>query len=229
MGRGKKRAGRPDDRAQGASIDLCKRRFSTRELNRHLGALLLLATKQPVLIDRYGQPYVWLVSHDTWVETGVTVDDYVSGRHPLVAVAATVDPIIDQHSTFLRNLKVRHRLQIPPGALLRALMLQALYSVPTEGALYDQIGSDMAFRRFVGLGIKERLWDLSRLTREMRVMLRSHHAVLVLQLLLRSAAPVAQRPENGLNLNGALVRAWMMRHREFDLSMPAREWLPGMV
>lgn len=228
MGRGKRRAVRAYGQTQ-RSLDLHKRRFSTRELSRHLGALLLLATKQPVLIDRYGQPYVWIISHDTWIETGVTVDDYVSGRHPLVAIAAGTDPILDQHRAFLNNLKVRHRLQIQPDCLLRALMLQALYSIPTEGALHDQLGSDMAFRRFVGLGIRERPWDLARLAREMRVLLRSQHAVLVLQSLLRSALPVAQRPENGLKVNGALVRAWMMRHREFDTSMPAREWLPGMV
>jgi len=51
--------------------------------------------------------------------------------------------------------------QITLEKLLRALLLQALYSVPREGVLMEQLDYNMLFRWFVGLNMDDPVWDVT--------------------------------------------------------------------
>lgn len=53
----------------------------------------------------------------------------------------------------------RGRLSIPPERLLRALLIQVLFSIRSERQLMEQLESNLLFRWFVGLGIDDRVWE----------------------------------------------------------------------
>src|SRR5258706_15769104 len=57
------------------------------------------------------------------------------------------------------------RESIPPERLVRALLLQAFYSIRSEGQLVERIGYDLLFRWVVGLGIDEGGWDATTFTK----------------------------------------------------------------
>src|SRR5712671_6591209 len=60
------------------------------------------------------------------------------------------------------------REPIPPERLLRALLLQAFYSIRSERQLVERIDHDLLFRWFVGLGIEDPVWDATTLHQEPR-------------------------------------------------------------
>src|ERR1700751_5820198 len=57
------------------------------------------------------------------------------------------------------------RESIPPERLLRALLLQAFYSIRSERQLVERIDHDLLFRWFVGLGIEDPVWDATSFTK----------------------------------------------------------------
>src|SRR5436190_15710696 len=54
---------------------------------------------------------------------------------------------------------------IPPERLMRALLLQAFYSIRSERQLVERIDTDLLFRWFVGLGIEDAVWDATSFTK----------------------------------------------------------------
>ena len=57
------------------------------------------------------------------------------------------------------------RSSIPPERLMRALLLQAFYSIRSERQLVERIEYDLLFRWFVGLGIEDPVWDATTFTK----------------------------------------------------------------
>ena len=66
------------------------------------------------------------------------------------------------------------RPSIPPEKLLRAMLLQAFYSIRSERQLMERLDFDLLFRWFVGLGIDDTVWD-HRLFEEPRPSARGRH------------------------------------------------------
>src|SRR6202041_1051456 len=60
------------------------------------------------------------------------------------------------------------RPSIPPEKLLRAMLLQAFYSIRSERQLMDRLEFDLLFRWFVGIGIDDAVWDHSTFFQEPR-------------------------------------------------------------
>jgi hypothetical protein len=60
------------------------------------------------------------------------------------------------------------RESIPPERLMRALLLQAFYSIRSERQLVERIEYDLLFRWFVGLGMEDPVWDAHHLHQELR-------------------------------------------------------------
>ena len=57
------------------------------------------------------------------------------------------------------------RSSIPPEHLLRALLLQILYTIRSERQIMEQMRYNMLFRWFVGLGVDDRVWDVRVFTK----------------------------------------------------------------
>lgn len=92
----------------------------------------------------------------------VSPEQRVPADHPLRTVRPMVDAALHGLSSLFEGMYAAHgRLSIPPEKLLRALVLQLLYSVRSERLLMEQLDYNLLFRWFVGLNVDEPVWDAS--------------------------------------------------------------------
>jgi transposase len=87
----------------------------------------------------------------------------VPKNHPLWAIRTMVDEVLGRlWSDFEKVHSHTGRPSIPPERLLRALLLQVLYSIRSERMLMEQLDYNPLFRWFVGLSMDDRIWDPRR-------------------------------------------------------------------
>ncbi len=92
----------------------------------------------------------------------VRLEQRVPADHPLRAIRDLVDAALRELSRDFGKLYARHgRPSIPPERLLRALLLQAFFTVRSERQLMEQLDYNLLFRWFVGLSMDDRVWDAS--------------------------------------------------------------------
>jgi transposase len=92
----------------------------------------------------------------------VDLEDRVPAGHPLRQVRTVVNEALAALSGDFDRLYGRiGRPGVPPEKLLRALLLQAFYSMRSERQLMERLDFDLLFRWFVGLGIDDPVWDHS--------------------------------------------------------------------
>ena len=90
----------------------------------------------------------------------VAPEQRVPADHPLRAIRTMVDTALGELSPeFARLYPKTGRPSIPPEKLLRALLLQMLYSVRSERQLMEQLDYNLLFRWFVGLSMDDPVWD----------------------------------------------------------------------
>ena len=86
--------------------------------------------------------------------------------HPLRAIRSMVDEVLAQLSRRFDSMYASAgRPSIPPEKLLRAQLLQMLYSIRSERLLMEEIDYSMLFRWFVGLNMDEEVWDATTFTK----------------------------------------------------------------
>ena len=135
--------------------------------------------------------------------------DYVPAQHPLIPIREILNVALrDMDMLFESMYEERGRYSVPPERLLRGLVLQALYGVRSERLLCEQLGYNMLFRWFVGLGMEEAAWDHSTYTQN-RDRLIEHDAVRGLfGRVMDQAAEAELLSGDHFSVDGTLVRAW---------------------
>src|SRR5438874_11017086 len=101
-------------------------------------------------------------------------EERVRKDHPLRAIRMMVDEVLQQLSRRFDAMYAKvGRPSIPPEQLLRAQLLQMLYSIRSERLLMEEIDYSMLFRWFVGLNLDDEVWDATVFTKNRdRLMLR---------------------------------------------------------
>ena len=100
-------------------------------------------------------------------------ESLVPEDHPLRAIRALVNAALDRLSpTFAQMYAEEGRPSIAPERLLRALLLQALFTIRSERQLVQQISYNMLFRWFVGLSMDAPVWDVTVFTKNRDRLLR---------------------------------------------------------
>ena len=88
-----------------------------------------------------------------------SLEERVPSDHPLRAIRTMVDAALkDMSARFDEIYGEDGRKSIPPERLLRALLLQLLYTVRSERMLMEQLAYNLLFRWFVGLSANEPVW-----------------------------------------------------------------------
>ena len=96
----------------------------------------------------------------------VDLERRVRPDHPLRVIRAIVDAALSEMSPEFDALyPPTGRDSIPPERLLRALLLQAFYSIRSERQLVERVDFDLLFRWFVGLGVDDPVWDATTFTK----------------------------------------------------------------
>jgi transposase len=92
----------------------------------------------------------------------VDLERRVPDSHPLRAIRLIVNEALSVLTARFEALYSPFgRPSIPPEQLLRAMLLQAFYSIRSERQLMERLDFDLSFRWFVGLGIDDAVWDHS--------------------------------------------------------------------
>ena len=96
----------------------------------------------------------------------VPLEKRIPRDHPLRPLRAMVDEALHGLSRRLNGLYAKTgRPSIPPERLLRALLIQILFSVRSERMLMEQLEYNLLFRWFVGLGMDDAVWDATVFTK----------------------------------------------------------------
>jgi transposase len=100
------------------------------------------------------------------------------------------------------------RESIPPERLVRALLLQAFYSIRSERQLVERIEYDLLFRWFVGLGIDEVVWDATTFTKNRDRLLDGDVAAKFLSAVLSQTRVKRLLSSEHFSVDGTLIEAW---------------------
>src|SRR6266508_4323954 len=118
----------------------------------------------------------------------ISPEQRVPRDHPLRPIRTMVDEILKQLSPQFNKMYAKvGRPSIPPEQLLRAQLLQMLYSVRSERLLMEEIDYSMLFRWFVGLNLDEEVWDATTFTKNRDRLLEAEVAKRFLQQVVEQA------------------------------------------
>jgi transposase len=139
----------------------------------------------------------------------VSCEARVPGDHPLRSIRAIVDDGLEVLSPeFAKLYAPIGRPSIPPEKLLRALLLQAFYSVRSERQLMEQLDYNLLFRWFTGLGVDDRVWDVTVFTKNRDRLLRGDIAARFFQAVLGQPEVKALLSDEHFTVDGTLIEAW---------------------
>ena len=141
--------------------------------------------------------------------TTVHLETFVPQGHPLRVIRTLMDEALRElNGLFAMIYADDGRESIAPERLLRAQLLQVLYSIRSERQLVEQIQYNLLFRWFVGLSIDERVWDHSTFTKN-RDRLLVHE---VIPQLFAEVVALAERRDllskEHFSVDGTLIQAW---------------------
>jgi transposase len=145
----------------------------------------------------------------------VTLEERVAADHPLRAVRRITDRALERLSPRFGTLYVNFgRPSIPPEQLLRALLLQALYTIRSERQLMEQLDYNLLFRWFVGLGMDDRVWSPTTFTKNRDRLLTGDIAQAFFEAVLLHAQTAQLLSDEHFSVDGTLLEAWAS-HKSF--------------
>src|SRR5271156_5090624 len=113
----------------------------------------------------------------THVFSYISPEQRVRSDHPLRPIRTMVDEILKQLSPQFNKMYAKvGRPSIPPEQLLRAQLLQMLYSVRSERLLMEEMDYNILFRWFVGLNLDDAVWDATVFTKNRDRLLEAEEA-----------------------------------------------------
>lgn len=154
----------------------------------------------------------------------VPLEDRVPAKHPLRVIRSFVDPILAELSPRFDAIKARTgRPSIPPEQLMRALLLQVLYTVRSERMLCEQLQYNLLFRWFVGLGMDGQVWVPTVFTKNRDRLLEGEIAEAFFVAVLDEARRRGWLSDDHFTVDGTLLEAWAS-HKSFQ---PKKNSRPG--
>ena len=139
----------------------------------------------------------------------VNLEDRVRGDHPLRAIREIANAgLADLSGEFALLYSGMGRPSIAPEMLLRAMLLQAFYSVRSERQLMERLEFDLLFRWFVGIGVDEPAWDHSVFSKNRDRLLDGEIAAKFLAVVLAQPRVKKLLSTDHFSVDGTLIEAW---------------------
>ena len=139
----------------------------------------------------------------------VDLEARVRRTHPLRTIRTMVDVALARLDGDFETIYAPiGRPSIPPEQLLRALLLQAFYTVRSERQLMEQLDYNLLFRWFVGLGIDDPVWDVTVFTKNRDRLLGGEIASKFFGAVLDDARIEGLLSDEHFSVDGTLIRAW---------------------
>ena len=142
----------------------------------------------------------------------VSAEQRIAADHPLRGIRRMVDEALRAMSLHFDAVYARGgRPSIAPEKLVRALLLQVLYSVRSERRLMEQIDYNLLFRWFVGLNMDDAIWDVTVFTKNRERLMKGEVSERLLLQVLKQAGEKHLLSEEHFTVDGTLIQAWANR------------------
>ena len=139
----------------------------------------------------------------------VNLEKRVPADHPLRVIREIVNAtLVAMSAEFDALYSPFGRESIPPERLLRALLLQAFYTIRSERQLVERIDFDLLFRWFVGLGMDDPVWDATTFTKNRDRLLDGDIATKFLAAVLAQPQVKVLLSDEHFSVDGTLLEAW---------------------
>lgn len=152
--------------------------------------------------------------------------DFVPANHPLRRIRLLVDAALDSmQGTLTVSYSHTGRPSIAPERLIRALLLQILYSIRSERQLVEQLRYNMLYRWFVGLSLDDAVWDATTFTKNRQRFIDRAVTGRLLEAVVDQARQRCLLSEQHFCVDGTLIDAWASmgsyRRKDDDSDPPA--------
>jgi transposase len=150
----------------------------------------------------------------------IPVDSWIESSHPLRAMADLVDPLLAELSKDFDAIYSKvGRPSIPPEQLLKALLLQVLYTIRSEGQLLEHLRFNLLYRWFVGLAPDSRIWDETVFSKNRERLLKGDIAHKFFEKVLEKAGVEDLISSQHFSVDGTQIQAWAS-HKSFQPKEP---------
>lgn len=151
-------------------------------------------------------------------------EERVPQDHPLRDISRMCDQALRKLSPRFARLYPRiGRRSIPPEKLLKALLLQILFSVRSERVLMEMLNYNLLFRWFVGLSMDEKVWDATVFSKNRARLLRGDIARAFLEAVLDPAREQGLLSDVHFTVDGTLLEAWASKKSYQPKEVPPTE------
>ena len=158
---------------------------------------------------------------DTFTESLFSIkklDDFVPAAHPLRAIRAMVNDALsgleDLFAGMYEDASKGGRPSIAPQKLLRAMLLQVLYSVRSERLLMEQVQYNLLFRWFIGLSMDDSVWVPTVFSKNRQRLIEHGAVVAFFEQVLAQAERQNWLSKEHFSVDGTLIQAWAS-HKSF--------------
>lgn len=146
------------------------------------------------------QPVMW---------SYLRLEERVPPDHPLRAIRRMTErALAELDQRFDAMYSAIGRPSIPPEQLLRALVLQILYSIRSERLLMERLDADLYFRWFVGLELDDRVWAATVFTKNRERLLKGDVAQAFFEAVVDQARQAKLLSDEHFSVDGTLIAAW---------------------
>lgn len=158
---------------------------------------------------------------DTFTEGLFTIkklDDFVPANHPLRVIRTMVNKALAEMGEWFAQMYEDDvkggRPSIAPEKLLRAMLLQVLYSIRSERQLMEQTQYNLLFRWFIGLSMDDSVWVPTVFTKNRERLIEHDAVVAFFNEVLKQADKKRWLPKEHFSVDGTLIQAWA-GHKSF--------------
>jgi transposase len=143
------------------------------------------------------------------------LDDFVPSDHPLRAIQLLVnEALVGLNSRFNAIYADSGRASIAPEKLLRAMLVQVLFSIRSERQLMEQVRYNLLFRWFIGLAIDDSVWDHSVFSKNRDRLLENAVVESFFTEVMQLADKRRLLSKEHFSVDGTLIQAWAS-HKSF--------------
>src|SRR5690242_15865763 len=139
----------------------------------------------------------------------LSAEERVPADHPLRTTLKMCDEALKLlNRRFGRVYSKLGRRSIAPEKLLRALLLQVLYSIRSERMLMEQLEYNLLFRWFVGLSMDEGVWNATVFSKNRERLVEGDIAQAFFEAVLKQARDKGLLSDEHFTVDGTLLEAW---------------------
>jgi transposase len=137
-----------------------------------------------------------------------SLEDRIPRRHPLRDIRKIVDQALEELSpAFAAMYAHSGRPSIPPEQLIRAMLIQVLFSIRSERLLMEELDFNLLYRWFVGLSMDDEVWDHSTFSKNRDRLLLHDIADRFFEAIRGQAAAKKLLSRDHFTVDGTLIEA----------------------